>query len=387
MHRSLRTALPATIATLVIATSPAAAFQPSVEVVDFTGTDWTGYTPTLPSAAIGWWPPWDPGWAWHVVRHPLERRRRPDMGLGATPSSPARRRMSSRRPPCVPDGRSRHMPSSSMTPRATSGRMPRRSRCLRSRTAPWSASGVIARRPDVACVANTELAVAWFERLDSGGYKVVLETGTPSGADPPPNGSRWAAGSPSRGLSVAVTSDRVYVAWFQGSTLKVRRYRIGTQLGAHADEPGHHHHRHLPGRYDPRDRRGRREGGGRLHPRRGPQGPPEHQPGCLVRLCDHHPEPARRLGGRRARHDRVRSRGTSSRLGTIDVGGIDTLYGRWSRLQEHQRRGRRSRRLTTHTGGPCARDRGEVGLDAIAGRRSGTSRSRVGPGLVRFHRK
>ena len=92
----------------------------------------------------------------------------------------------------------------------------------------WSAAGVIARRPDVACVANTELAVAWFERLDDGGYKVVLETGTPSGAGPSPQRFSLGSGSPSRGLSVAATSDRVYVAWFQGSTLKVRRFRIGT---------------------------------------------------------------------------------------------------------------------------------------------------------------
>jgi hypothetical protein len=34
-------------------------------------------------------------------------------------------------------------------------------------------------------------------------------------------------GSPSRGLSVAATSDRVYVAWFQGTRLKLRRFRIG----------------------------------------------------------------------------------------------------------------------------------------------------------------
>lgn len=94
-------------------------------------------------------------------------------------------------------------------------------------TREWTTVNVIARKPDVACVANSELAIAWFERLSSG-YKVVLETGVVAGDDLSPQRLSLGTGSPGRGLSVAATSDRVYVAWFDGSTLKVRRYRIGT---------------------------------------------------------------------------------------------------------------------------------------------------------------
>lgn len=53
----------------------------------------------------------------------------------------------------------------------------------------------------------------------------------PSGDDLSPQSFGLGAGSPGRGLSVAATSDRVYVAWFSGSTLKVRRFRIGSDAG------------------------------------------------------------------------------------------------------------------------------------------------------------
>jgi hypothetical protein len=93
----------------------------------------------------------------------------------------------------------------------------------------WTTTGV-ARRPDAACIANTELAVAWFQKSGSG-YKVKLRTGVPSGDDLSPQSFSLGAGSPGRGLSVAATSDRVYVAWFSGSTLKVRGFRIGSDAG------------------------------------------------------------------------------------------------------------------------------------------------------------
>jgi hypothetical protein len=79
----------------------------------------------------------------------------------------------------------------------------------------------------VACVANSELAIAWFEKT-SGGYKVVLETGAVAGDDLSPQRFSLGMGSPGRNLSVAATADRVYVAWFDGSALKLRRFRIGS---------------------------------------------------------------------------------------------------------------------------------------------------------------
>lgn len=91
----------------------------------------------------------------------------------------------------------------------------------------WTTVNVIARKPDVACVANKELAVAWFEKISSG-YKVVLETGVVAGDDLSPQRFSLGTGTPGRGLSVAATADRVYVAWFSGNTLKLRRYRIGS---------------------------------------------------------------------------------------------------------------------------------------------------------------
>jgi hypothetical protein len=94
----------------------------------------------------------------------------------------------------------------------------------------WTDPGVHARRPDVSCVANDELAIAWFQETDEG-HVVRLKTGQAYGSHVSPQSFGLGRGTPSRDLSVAVTSDRVYVAWFRGDELKLRRFRIGTGSG------------------------------------------------------------------------------------------------------------------------------------------------------------
>ena len=89
----------------------------------------------------------------------------------------------------------------------------------------WTDGG-IARTPDGACVRDHELAVAWFYKT-SDGWKVRVRTGVPVGPNPTPQTFQLGAGTPSRGLAVAASNDRVYVAWFRGQVLKLRRFSIG----------------------------------------------------------------------------------------------------------------------------------------------------------------
>ncbi len=84
----------------------------------------------------------------------------------------------------------------------------------------WTGEGAV-RKPDIACVANTYLAVAWFQRID-GEWRLRVRPGP----DAAPIG--LGAGTVSKGLSIASSNDRLYVAWFRGSSLKVRRFRIGS---------------------------------------------------------------------------------------------------------------------------------------------------------------
>ncbi|MET0772590.1 MAG: hypothetical protein ABWZ82_05865, partial [Candidatus Limnocylindrales bacterium] len=233
MHRSLRMALPAALVSVAIATGPVAAFQPSVEVVDFTGTEWTGHTTDLAQRGDRLVATWDLELGWPSVGI----RWSDDAGLswdtGDTITSGMTPHVESQAAVCagraiaayavVFDDATRYIGTYAKTFALPPF----------ENTRAWSTTGVIARRPDVACIANSELAVAWFERLDEGGYKVVLETGGPSAPDPSDERFSLGRGSPSRGLSVAATSDRVYVAWFHGTTLKVRRFRIGSGT-AHA---------------------------------------------------------------------------------------------------------------------------------------------------------
>jgi hypothetical protein len=88
----------------------------------------------------------------------------------------------------------------------------------------------VARDPDIAC-GGPRLVVAWFQRSDDG-WRVRLhargvhdETG---GSSLPAFDADLGRGDRVKGLAVAATSDRVYVAWFRGDDLRIRRYRIGT---------------------------------------------------------------------------------------------------------------------------------------------------------------
>ncbi len=94
----------------------------------------------------------------------------------------------------------------------------------------WSAAGSV-RTPDIACIANDEFVVAWFQ--DSGsGYQVRVRTGEPQTGI---SGQSFnlGSGTVSRGLAIATSATRVYVAWFQGRDLKLRRFSIGT-TGSHS---------------------------------------------------------------------------------------------------------------------------------------------------------
>lgn len=92
-------------------------------------------------------------------------------------------------------------------------------------TRDWTTAGV-ARYPDVACVRDHELVAAWFER-DGSGWDVRLRTREPQSAGASPQSFNLGRGTPGRRLAVATSSNRVYVAWFDGRKLKVRRFAIG----------------------------------------------------------------------------------------------------------------------------------------------------------------
>jgi hypothetical protein len=85
----------------------------------------------------------------------------------------------------------------------------------------WTPEGPV-RGPDIACVASTYYTIAWFERID-GEWRVRVRTGAGT-----PRTFGLGTGSVGRGLSIATSGDRLYVAWFRGSDLKVRRFRIGS---------------------------------------------------------------------------------------------------------------------------------------------------------------
>jgi hypothetical protein len=82
------------------------------------------------------------------------------------------------------------------------------------------------RKPDVACVPEKKIAVAYFAPSGSG-PRVQLVVRKAAGEDLAPQSFDIAPGSVSKGLAVAATSQRVYVAWFQGNALKLRRYSVG----------------------------------------------------------------------------------------------------------------------------------------------------------------
>jgi hypothetical protein len=80
------------------------------------------------------------------------------------------------------------------------------------------------RGPDIAC-AGSRLAIAWFQKV-AGVWKVRLQARGVSGGITTYQ-STLGRGAPSRGLAVAGTPERLYVAWYQGDRLKLRRFSIG----------------------------------------------------------------------------------------------------------------------------------------------------------------
>lgn len=82
------------------------------------------------------------------------------------------------------------------------------------------------RIPDVACLANEELVSAMFKKSD-GTWRVRVQTSNISGAPLSAQSFSLGTGTPSKGLAIATSSSRVYVAWFDGTKLKLRRFSIG----------------------------------------------------------------------------------------------------------------------------------------------------------------
>ncbi len=93
----------------------------------------------------------------------------------------------------------------------------------------WTSSGV-ARKPDVACVAGARVVAAWFQKSGSD-YRVKVRAQKVVGEDLTPQAFDLGVGTMGRGLAVATSKTRAYVAWFQGNDLKLRRFSIGTDAG------------------------------------------------------------------------------------------------------------------------------------------------------------
>ncbi len=385
MHRPLRTALAAAIASLVIATGPVAAFQPTVEVVDFTGTDWMGHTTDVAQRGARLVATWDLELGWPSVGI----RWSDDAGLtwdaGDTITSGMTPHVESQAAVC--NGRAIA---------AYAVLFDDASRLIRTYyktfalpaiegTRAWSNVGVIGRRPDVACIANSELAVAWFERLDDGGYKVVLETGAPSASAPSDERFSVGRGSPSRGLSVAATSDRVYVAWFQGKALKLRRYRIGTDSAHTLTSLGTTTIGTFPSGTTPKiGADGSRvvlayTHGADLKVRRSTNRGVSFSAATTIRnLPD-----ASEVGGLATT---VEVKGSLVALGTIDVGGIDTLHGD-GRGYKSTDGGASFTRLSTHAGGRVLATVVKPGSSYRWAELWDRSFDEDDPGLVRFRRQ
>jgi hypothetical protein len=248
----------------------------------------------------------------------------------------------------------------------------------------WTGPGVIARRPDVACIANTELAIAWFQKHSSG-YKVVLETGVVTGDDMSPEHFGLGKGTPGRGLSVATTADRVYVTWFDGNTLKLRRFRVGTTSAHTLTSLGTTTLGTIPGGTSPTiGADGSRVVlaytlGADLKVRRSTDRGVSFRPAITVRnLPD-----ASEVG---ALATSVTVKGKLVALGTIDVGGLETLTGT-GRGYKSTDGGATFTRLTTHPGGRVLATVVKPGSSYRWAEVWDQSLDQPGPGLVRFRRQ
>lgn len=382
MHRPLRTALPTALVALALVATPAMALQPSVQVVDVpsttTGhiTDMAGRGSALAITAdltsggqrrVGVYWSADRGATWandtvtHATAPVLESAVAVCGGQAVTVyavalDSTTRLIRSAANGISVPTGSSRA----------------------------WTTIGTVARRPDVACVRGVELALAWFEKTSSG-YKVVLETGSWNGFDDPsPQRFALGSGTPGRGLSVAATSDRVYVTWFQGSTLKLRRFRIGTTSartltslgtttlgtfrGGTTPEVGADGSKVIVAYTHGADLKVRRS------TNRGVSF-------AAARTVRNLPD-ASEVG---ALATTVAVKGNLVALGIIDVGGIETLTG-VGRGYKSTNGGSTFRRVTTHTGGRVLAAVVKVGSKYRWAEAWDRSLSGESPRVVRFRR-
>lgn len=344
--RPLRAALPAALATLALAATPAMALQPSVEVVDLGAV--TGHSTDLASRGsvvvmtaditlgssrrvIVLWSTdagATPGWASDVI---------------VSSSS----HLESQAAVCA----GRAVAAYAVAVDASTRRIETHTNSLGSsiegqRT--WTDDGDVARRPDVACVANVELAVAWFERIDDG-YKVVLETGAVAGDDLSPQRFSLGKGTPGRNLSVAATPERLYVAWFDGGTLKVRRFRVGSSSARTLTSLGTTTIGSIPGGTTPKIAAdGSRvvlayTQGADLKVRRSSNRGVSFSSATTVRnLPD-----ASEVG---ALASTIVVKGSKVALGVNDIGGIETLSGT-GRGYKSTNGGASFSRVTTHTGG------------------------------------
>ncbi|MBX3029710.1 MAG: hypothetical protein KF809_06095 [Chloroflexi bacterium] len=90
------------------------------------------------------------------------------------------------------------------------------------------------RGPDVTCIGGDEVVVAFFQQTSSGWGVRVRTTGDALdvfGSGPGAQGFSIGSGTPSRGLGVAASGDRLYVTWFDGNKLRLRRFAIGQAPG------------------------------------------------------------------------------------------------------------------------------------------------------------
>jgi hypothetical protein len=86
-----------------------------------------------------------------------------------------------------------------------------------------------ARVPDVAC-GGERLVSAWYQRSGSTWRVQLRARGVHDspGDSLPPFAADLGTGDWTRGLAVAATDTRAYVAWFRDGELRIRRYRIGS---------------------------------------------------------------------------------------------------------------------------------------------------------------
>lgn len=380
--RPLRAAVPAALAALALAATPVMALEPSVEVVDLGLV--TGHSTDLASRGSV---------VVMTADITLGSSRRVFVAwstdAGATPGWPTDTIVSpwshleSQAAVCA----GRAVAAYAVLVDATTRRIETHTNALGSSIEgqrAWTGDGDVARRPDMACVADTELAVAWFEKIDDG-YKVVLETGAVAGDDLSPQRFSLGRGTPGRNLSVAATPERVYVTWFDGGTLKVRRFKVGSSSARTLTSLGTTTIGSIPGGTTPKIAAdGSRvvlayTQGADLKVRRSTNRGVSFSSARTVRdLPD-----ASEVG---ASASTIVVKGSKVALGVNDIGGIETLTGT-GRGYKSTDGGATFTRMTTHSGGRVLATLVRPGSSYRWAELWDRSLSGDSPGTVRFRRE